>query len=313
MAHVLPGSILASCRRHQPALAVHDVRHQSAQTDLLQPPDQVVHVYHRTDHPQKASVVHDRRADQHDSSRRFPAAHHQRLPAVDAAFAGGLIGSLQFPLQKSVGLHTPGGNSPGIGVQQRGIGNVFRRRNKILHHRPQFWRQKFLRAKVAPAGIGQHHHLNRRRQIGQHHAQRFLVLGNVVGQRTRDRVLQQHFVGFQALPIHGLDLRRVEVHREDTDGQEHAQDDVKQFNARGNVKLQWQKAILSAQARGWAGPCPCCIHSKLLSRADLRCLKYNAPLRKYHAAGDRGKFSVASSQFSASNSRRFSLKAESLL
>ena len=67
--------------------------------------------------------------------------------------------------------------------------------------------------------------------------QRVLVLGNVVGERTRDRVLQQHFVGFETLPVHVLDLRRVEVHGEDADGQQHAKDDVQQRNARGNGKL----------------------------------------------------------------------------
>ena len=250
MAHVLPGSVLRSCRRHQPALAVHDIGHQSSQTDLLQPADQIVHIDHRPDHPQKASAIHNRRAHQHDRARGFSAAHHQRLPAVDAAFAGGLIGSLQFPLQKSVGLDAAGGNSLGIAIQQRGIGNVVRRRNKILDHRPQLWGQKFLRIEIVPARIGQHHHLNRRRQIGQHHMQRFLVLGNVIGQRTGDRVLQQHFVGLEALPVHVLDLRRVEVHGENTDGQQHAKDDVEERNARGNGKLQRQKAVLSAQARG---------------------------------------------------------------
>jgi hypothetical protein len=80
--------------------------------------------------------------------------------------------------------------------------------------------------------------------------QRRLVLGNVVGQRARDRVLQQLFVGLEPLAVQGLDLRRVKIHGDDADGQEHAKDDVEEWNARGNGKLQWQKAVLSAQARG---------------------------------------------------------------
>ena len=228
-------------RRHQPSLAVHYVGHQSARTDLLQAADQIIHIDHRADHPQKAFVVHDRRTDQHDGAGGFSAAHHQGLPAVDAAFARGLIGAFQFPLQKGVGLDAPGGNSFGIGIQQRGIGNVVRRGNKIFEHGPQLGRQKFMRIKIVAAWIGQHHDLNRRRQIGQHHVQRFLVLGNVVGQRTRDRVLQQHFVGLEAVPVHVLDLRRVEIHGKNADGQQHAKDDVEQRNARGNGQLQRQR------------------------------------------------------------------------
>ena len=160
MAHVLPRRILRGRSRHQPSLAIHDVRHQSSQTDLLQPADQVVHIHHRSDHPQKALVIHDWRAYQHDSSRRFSAAHHQGLPAIDTPFMGGLVGSLEFPLQKGIGLDASGGNSFGIRIQQRGIRNVIRRRNEILEHGPQLWRQKFVSAKVVSARIGQHHYLN---------------------------------------------------------------------------------------------------------------------------------------------------------
>ena len=84
-------------------------------------------------------------------------------------------------------------------------------------------------------------HLNRRRQIGQHHAQRFLVLRNVVGQGTRDRILQQHFVGLEALPVHRLDLRRVEVHGQNADREQHAKDDVQERNARGNGQFERQR------------------------------------------------------------------------
>ena len=72
----------------------------------------------------------------------------------------GLVGSLEFPLQKGIGLDASGGNSFGIRIQQRGIRNVVRRRNKILEHGPQLWRQKFVSAKVVSARIGQHHYLN---------------------------------------------------------------------------------------------------------------------------------------------------------
>ena len=55
VAHVLSGGVLRGRGRHQSALAVHDVGHQSGQADLLQSADQVIHIDHRADHPQEAA------------------------------------------------------------------------------------------------------------------------------------------------------------------------------------------------------------------------------------------------------------------
>ena len=58
------------------------------------------------------------------------------------------------------------------------------------------------------------------------------MLRNVVGQRARDRILQKLFVGLQGFAIVRLDLRRVEVHGHNADGDQHAQDDVQDRNSR---------------------------------------------------------------------------------
>ncbi len=162
VAHVLSRRILRSRCRYQPSLAVYNVGHQSAVTDLLQAADQVIHIDNRPDHSQKSAVVHDRQADQHDGARRLSSAYHQGLSAVATPFTRRLVGSLQFSLQKSVGLNASRRNALGVGVQQCGIGDIVRRRNEILQHRAQLWRQKFLSTRVTPGWIRQQHHLNRR-------------------------------------------------------------------------------------------------------------------------------------------------------
>ncbi len=67
--------------------------------------------------------------------------------------------------------------------------------------------------------------------------QRFLMLGDVIGQRTRDRVLQQHFVGFKPRAVHVLDLNRIEIHGKNADRQQYAENDVEKRNARRNGQL----------------------------------------------------------------------------
>ena len=74
-------------------------------------------------------------------------------------------------------------------------------------------------------------HLKRGGQIGQHHAQRFLVLGDVVGQGAGHGVLQQALVGDQALAIDGFHLLRIEIHRDYADQNEHTEDHVQNGDA----------------------------------------------------------------------------------
>jgi hypothetical protein len=76
------------------------------------------------------------------------------------------------------------------------------------------------------------------------------MLGDIVGKRTRDRILQQHFVGLQALPVHLLDLPGVKVHRQNADRQQYAEDDVEERNPRGNGQFQGQKTVLSSPSSG---------------------------------------------------------------
>ena len=59
------------------------------------------------------------------------------------------------------------------------------------------------------------------------------MLREVVGERARHRVLQQHLVSLQDVAIIDLDLRRVEVHRDDADDQEHTEDYIENRDARG--------------------------------------------------------------------------------
>ena len=80
--------------------------------------------------------------------------------------------------------------------------------------------------------------LNGRGEIAEHHAQRSFTLGNVIRQRARDGILQQHLVGFEAIAIDRLHLRRVEVHRDDADRDQHAEDHVQDWYARRNGQLQ---------------------------------------------------------------------------
>ncbi len=128
--HVLAGGVVRSGARHQPSLAVHHVRRQPAAVDFLQAADQELQIHNRPNHSQETAAIHDRSADQHDSAGRLATAHNQRLAVIDAAFAGGGVGTFQFALQKSVGSDASRGNAFGLGVQQRGISQVVRRKKQ---------------------------------------------------------------------------------------------------------------------------------------------------------------------------------------
>ncbi len=70
------------------------------------------------------------------------------------------------------------------------------------------------------------------------------MLGNIVRERSSNRVLQEHFVGLKALPVHRFNLRRIEVHRDDTEREQYAKDDVEQGHAIRYGQLQLQKTVL---------------------------------------------------------------------
>jgi HPt (histidine-containing phosphotransfer) domain-containing protein len=115
------------------------------------------------------------------------------------------------------------------GIDAGGIGDVVGRRNEILKQGLQFLTFYVGSANVAAAG-----NLDSGGKVPEHQAKRCFVLRDVVGQRTRHRVLQQHLIGFQPVAINGFHLRRVEIHGHNADGHQYAQDHVKDGNARRN-------------------------------------------------------------------------------
>ena len=121
-----------------------------------------------------------------------------------------------------------------FGIQKSGVGKVIGRGNEIFQQRPQFGSFYMLGADVSAAcdlkGRGQ--------DWPASCAASFLALGNVVGQRAGDGILQQHLVGVEAIAINRLHLRRVEIHRDDADRDQHAEDDVQDWYARRNGQLQ---------------------------------------------------------------------------
>ena len=62
------------------------------------------------------------------------------------------------------------------------------------------------------------------------------MLREIVGERPGHRILQQHLVGLQPIPVNGLHLCGVEVHRDDADDQEHAEDYVQN----GDTRRGWR-------------------------------------------------------------------------
>ncbi len=56
------------------------------------------------------------------------------------------------------------------------------------------------------------------------------MLGNIVGQRPGDGVLQEPFIRDQAVPIDVFHLDRVKIYRHNADERKNAQDDVEDGN-----------------------------------------------------------------------------------
>src|ERR1700692_4156276 len=68
------------------------------------------------------------------------------------------------------------------------------------------------------------------------------MLKDVIGERTSHRVLQEHFVGLEALPIHGLNLGRIEIHGKHANCEQYGENHEEERNARGNWECEWQKS-----------------------------------------------------------------------
>jgi hypothetical protein len=62
----------------------------------------------------------------------------------------------------------------------------------------------------------------RRSHVTKHGIQAALAMFDVGCHRLRDRVLKDHFVGFQAIAVDGHNPFRVEIHGHDADQDQHA-------------------------------------------------------------------------------------------
>ena len=182
--HVLARRIVMRCSCYQAALAVDHVGSEFSAADFLQTADKKLQIHDRSDHAQEASAVHDRRANQHDRTRRLAAPYYQGLSVINSAIPSRSVGALQFALQKSVGGDTACRDSLAVGVEQSGISQIFRRGNKIFQQSAKLRCFHMVGSNVTTAC-----NLESGGKICQHHTQRFLVLRNVVGQRARYRVL----------------------------------------------------------------------------------------------------------------------------
>ena len=219
--HVLPGGELRGSCRYQATLRINHIRSEATGADFAQAADEELQVNHGGDRSQKTRSIVDGIADQEYGASGISFADDERLAVIGAPVTRGGKGALQFAIQKSVGSDAPRRNALGIGVQKSRISDFIRGRNEVFEQGPELRNPNVVFTNVTAA-----RHLNGRRQVGQHHVQGALVLGKIVGQRAGDRILQQHLVGLQPVPVDGFYLRRVEIHRDDADDQKHTEDYV---------------------------------------------------------------------------------------
>ncbi len=225
--HVLPGGKFGRGGGDQASLGVDDVGREAAAADFLQAADQKLKIDDRGDHAQKALSVTHRRTDQEYGAGGIAFAHDQGLTVVDAPIARGRIGSFEFTMQEGVRSDASGGDAFGVGIQQGRIGDLVGGRDEVFQQGAKFGSFDIFVADIPTA-----RDLNGGRQVRQHHVQGALVLRQIVGQRPGHRILQQHLVGLQPVPIDGLDLGRIKIHRDDADDQEHAENDIQNRDAR---------------------------------------------------------------------------------
>src|SRR5271166_6769065 len=132
--------------------------------------------------------------------------------------------------------------------------------------------------------------------------------GEIVRQRSGDRVLQQHFVGLQTVAIDGFDLRRIEIHGNDADHQKHAENYIQDRNARRIGCCRRQAAtldeVVSAVGRSGGG-----LHSILVSlvseRVITRVKTWRLPLPKYWQDGTTGAGLAGKHCWAVNNAKAF--------
>src|SRR5882724_1501322 len=163
---ILAGGVVRGGSGHQAAFTVYYVGREPATVDFLQTADQERQVLDCPNHSQKTSAIHHWGADQHDGAGGCSTPDHQGLATVGATFAGGFIGAHQITLQKGVRSDAASRNSLGLRVEQSGIGQVSRRRHKMLEQGAQLGSFHMLVGNISATC-----HLQSGRQVGQHHAQ----------------------------------------------------------------------------------------------------------------------------------------------
>ena len=191
--------------------------------------------------PRETPAVAHRAAHQQHGALRRATSEGQRLAVVGPSITRGCEGALQFALQECIRSNATRRDTLGVGVEQGGIGEFVGGRNEVFQQRAQLRRFDVLAADISSAGD-----LDRRREVGEHHAQGPLVLGKIICQRAGDRVLQQHFVGFEPVAVDGLHLRRIEVHGNNADDQKDAEDYVENRDAR---RIRWFGRQVAPQAQ----------------------------------------------------------------
>ena len=127
-----PVTIFRGGAGHQPPFVVHDVGSKAAALHFLQAANQILQIHRGGHHPKKTAAGHHRSAYQDHRPGRVSGAHHKSRAVVGPPSLGGGVAALEFTLQKRVGSNAAGGDSLGLGVQQRGVGHVIGGRNERL-------------------------------------------------------------------------------------------------------------------------------------------------------------------------------------
>ena len=238
--HVLPGGEFGAGGGDEAALAVDNVGHHAAVAGIAQAADEKFEIFDAGDHAQDLSAGRHGCRNQNNGFGFAAAAEGESLSAIGAAFACGGKGAFEFALEKGVGQDSSGGDAFRLRVEERGVSKVVGGRNKVFQQRAQLGTLDALVANVAAAGD-----LHRVREIGEHHVEGVAALRDIFGQRARDRVLQQHFVGLEAVAIDSFEARGIEIHGHNANGEQHPKNDVEDGQTRGRWRSYAQNGSLS--------------------------------------------------------------------
>ncbi len=118
-----------------------------------------------------------RRTYQEDGAGVFPFAHDESLTVVDASITSGRISTFKLALQESVRRNASGADAFAVSVEQSGIGDFIGGRYEVFEQGAEFRGLDIFLAEIAAAG-----NLDGRGQVGEHDAERVLVLREIVGQ-----------------------------------------------------------------------------------------------------------------------------------